>query len=221
MDWLSYSPADLVPFSQATWRGVMAGYNRDHFPLVAAGMALGLLLLWLTARPSGWRLRLSLGVLGACWLWIAWGFFHHALGTLLWAADWLAWGFAAQGALLLLATLLPARPAVSPRWSVSPAWWLLLFAVLALPLIALAAGRPANVLGWVGTAPDPTVIATLALAAMVPGRRGWLLLPVPLLWCAASATMLAVFGDPLWWLPLAAVPIAAIGFARQKLGDGI
>ena len=38
--------------------------------------------------------------------------------------------------------------------------------------------------------PDPTVIATVATLALVRGRVRWLLLTVPLLWCAITAATL-------------------------------
>lgn len=216
MDWLSYSPADLVPLSQETWLRLLADYNQAHLPVVAVGMALGLLLLATTAHATAARLRVALALFGACWLWIAWGFFHQALTPLLWAADWLAWGFAVQGALLLGAALLPMAQVVDWRWPLSPAWWLLAIAVLGLPLAGFAAGRPWQALGWLGTAPDPTAVATLALAAMAPGHRSWLLLAAPALWCLLSATLLAVFTDPLWWLPPAALAMTAVSLARRR-----
>jgi len=211
MDWLGYSPADLVPFSGETWLALLARYNEDHLPAVIAGMALGLVLLRLTAGRSPRPLRPVLALLGLCWLWISWTFLHQALGTLLWAADWLAWAFAVQGALLLLCAGLPYTGAMTPRPRLGsplryppPAWWLLATAVLLWPVLELAVGRVWTALGWFGTGPDATAAGTLAVAAMTPGRRAWLLLPVPVLWCLVSSAMLGVFEAPLWWLPLVA-----------------
>jgi len=209
MDWLGYSPADMVPFSGETWRALIAGYNDDHVPAVIGGMALGLALLRLTAGGAPRLLRATLALLGLCWLWIAWAFLHQALGMLLWAADWLAWAFAAQGALLLLCAAVPltgetttrTRSGSPPRYPPA-AWWLLAAAVLLWPALELAVGRDWTALGWFGSAPDATAAGTLAVAAMTPGGRAWLLLPVPVLWCLVSSAMLGVFEAPLWWLPL-------------------
>jgi hypothetical protein len=87
------------------------------------------------------------------------------------------------------------------------AWWLLAAAVLLWPLLQLGTGRDWTALGWFGSAPDATAVGTLAVVAMTPGRRAWLLLPVPAVWCLVSATMLGVFDDPLWWLPAAAAAL--------------
>ncbi len=217
MDWLDYSPADLVPFSQDAWRALIADYNRAHWPWVLAGVAMGLLLLGLTAGATRWRLRAALALLALCWLWIGWAFVHQALGRLLWAADWLAWGFAAQGALLLaVAGLGGVAPQAQRRGSAAPAWWLLAFAVLGLPLLAFAAGRPWPALGGFGTTPDATAIGTLAVAAMLAGPSAWLLRLLPMLWCLLSTAMLQVLDEPLWPLPLLAVGFAAVLSWRRR-----
>jgi hypothetical protein len=204
MDWLTlYSPADLVPFSRDTWLGLIARYNQAHLPAVLAGIGAGVLLLWLAAGTAAWRLRAAQALLAAGWLWVAWAFLFRALGELLWAAHWLALGFAAEGALLLLSALLPLREVGEPRRRPALAAWLLALALFGLPLAQALTGQPVGTLGWFGTAPTPTALATLALVALLPAARAWLLLPLPLAWCVIDSAMLGVFADPLWPLPAA------------------
>ena len=47
-----------------------------------------------------------------------------------------------------------------------------------------------------GVAPDPTALATVAALALVRGRVRWLLLVVPLLWCAFTALTLWAMKSP-------------------------
>lgn len=211
LDWLGYSPADLVPFSRDTWLRLVADYNMEHLPAVLTGLGSGVLLLWLVAGAATWRLRLAEALLVPSWLWIAWAFLSQALGTLLWAADWLALGFAVQGLLLLLSTLIPPR-AGDERWrgSLLAAWCLMASGVALLPMAQLVSGQAPSTLSWFGSAPTPTAVATLALAVLIPGPRAWLLLPVPLLWCMLASAVQGVFGDPLWPLPAIAALLAVL-----------
>lgn len=223
MDWLTlYSPADLVPFSRDTWLGLVERYTRAHLPAVLVGIGAGVLLLWLAAGTAPWRLRAAQALLAAGWLWVGWAFLYRALGELLWAAHWLALGCAAQGALLLLSALLPLHAnGERRRRPAHVGWWLLVPALFALPLAQTLAGQPAGTLGWFGTTPTPTALATLALVGLLPAARAWLLLPLPLAWCAVAAAMLGVFGDPLWPLPavLAVLPVL-LRIARALIACG-
>jgi hypothetical protein len=56
--------------------------------------------------------------------------------------------------------------------------------------LAPLTGRPWTTAEIFGVAADPTAIASLAVLALVRGRIRWLLLAVPLLWCAATALTL-------------------------------
>ena len=47
-----------------------------------------------------------------------------------------------------------------------------------------------------GVAADPTAIATVAALGLVRGRIRWLLLVVPLLWCAVAAATLWAMNAP-------------------------
>lgn len=219
MDLFGYNPADLVPFSRETWYALIAAYNRDQPSAVAGGMGVGLVLLWLNARGGRRRLGAALALLGLCWLWIAWAFLYRELGTLLWAADWLAGGFAVQGLLLMVAAVLLPEDhlAATGRWPAA-GWWLLVVAVLLLPLLAWATARPWAAVGWFGSAPDATVIGTLGVLALLPGRVVLPLLPLPVGWCVLSAGMLQVLGDPLWPLPLLGLGAVPLLYWHQRRG---
>jgi hypothetical protein len=58
-------------------------------------------------------------------------------------------------------------------------------------------GRPWTQAEVFGMAPDPTALGTLGFALLAPTpRRRWLLLIIPLLWCAISGATLWTMGAP-------------------------
>ena len=82
---------------------------------------------------------------------------------------------------------------------------LLLFAMAGYPLLSTASGRSWRQLEMFGVAPDPTAIATMGLVLLTTRLR-WLLLPIPLLWCAVSGATLWTMHAPNAWVP----PLAAL-----------
>ncbi|MDX1587767.1 MAG: DUF6064 family protein [Oleiphilaceae bacterium] len=130
------------------------------------------------------------GVLVAlCWLWVALAFQFSLHGELSPAGAWLGWAFVLQALLLLVAgwrgQLVGQR---GPRARVGLA--LLVFALFLYPLLGPLTVRTWAGLEVPGTAPDPTLMATLALLVMTP-RLPWLLVPVPVL--------ALVFSAATWW----------------------
>jgi hypothetical protein len=200
-DWLSYSITDFIPFSRDSYLQLAVRYNARFTPAVLVGQMLGIAVLLLLWRANAWRLRLALAGFALSWLWIGWAYQIETLAPLLWAGDLLGMVFALQGGLLLAAAFLPF-PGDEPPLMQRRAGFLLLFlAILVTPPIGLLADRDWSGLAWFGSAPDPTVVATLALAALLPARLLLLLIPVPLLWCLFSVVMKIGLDDPLWVVP--------------------
>jgi hypothetical protein len=99
---------------------------------------------------------------------------------------------------------------------------LLALACLLYPVLALVAGRPLAQAEWFALAPDPTMLAALALSLLLlpdagqglrHPRRTWALLSLlPLGWCAITGATLRALGAPDWWLmPLAALVVSGVG----------
>lgn len=205
-DWLSYSLQDLVPLSRETYLGLYARYNARHWPAVLLGIGMGAWLWWRLVRGDR-GLVWVLAPLGLCWLWVAWAFLWGSYAPLNWPAGPAAWAFGLQGALLVASALVsralrfdwrPGRARVAAG--------ILLLAWLGLPLIELLAGRDWHGLGWLGSTPDATALATLAVLAALDSRLRWPLAVVPTLWCLYAGLALLAMGDPTWWVtPLAAV----------------
>jgi hypothetical protein len=73
-------------------------------------------------------------------------------------------------------------------------------------------------------APDPTAIASAAVLALVRGRIRWLLLVVPVLWCAVAAATLWAMDAPESLAVLAAGLLAlwpAVAGTRHDAPDAM
>jgi hypothetical protein len=211
-DWMTYSLADFLPFDRATYLRLFELYNARFWPAVVIGLALGVWMLWLLHRPTVERGPLVWRVLAGCWLWIAVMFHWESYAPLNWAARYAAVAFFLQGLLLLATGAVLLWPGRVERFDAPPriGYGILVFAILLMPLLGLLLDRPWQGLEWFGTAPDPTVLATLGLLSMA-GRRGRLMLMVvPTAWCLFSGLTLLAMDDPLWpLLPAAAVVCTA------------
>lgn len=224
-DWSSYALSDFLPFSLATYRRIGTLYNTQFSIAVISGLTLGLAALMLLRRPVIWRMRLVLAGFGLSWLWISWAYQLQTLAPLLWAGELFALAFALQSGLLLAAarTEAPMPPRIGPNPGRQFGWALgygmLGVAVLLLPMIELATGQPWTGLSLIGSAPVPTAIGTLGLAAMLNRGLALMLLPVPVLWSIAAALLQFGLDDPLWLLPAVAVPVGLVAvLSRRGLG---
>ena len=99
---------------------------------------------------------------------------------------------------------------------------MLLFALAIEPLAAPLLGRGWRAIELFGVAPDPTAVATLGVLLLARGRRRWLLMIVPVLWCATTGlTLFAMKAPDFWIAPLAAVIAiaSAARHARRAVAD--
>lgn len=241
-DWLetvlSYSPRDLLLFSEEVYWRLFALNNEALWPLPAAGLAAGLMLIALSVRPPEWAKRAVPLVLS--------GAFAISGGSFLWryylpvnpAVETAAWLFIAEAIVFLFMGIARGRtvleevvsdgspagepiPIPGPRRIVGLA--LLAVAVAAYPLLAPLSGHPPMQAEVFALAPDPTAIATLGM--LLATRRGWsalVLMAVPFLWCLASAATLATLGSWQAVLPLAAalaVPAVSIATRGRRGGS--
>jgi hypothetical protein len=195
--WWTYTLGDFLLFSPRTYYRLLELYNLAIWPAQVAGLALGLLIvIALLAGPSPQRGRVIAGLLALCWAWSGWMFHHERYAQINWAASWFAGAFALQAVLLIVLGVGAGRIVLAPsrggmRW-IAPA--LVAAVVVAYPLLAPLAGRAWTTAEVFGVAPDPTALATVATLALVGGRVRWLLLAIPLLWCAIAAATLWAMG---------------------------
>lgn len=204
-EWWTYRLADLLMFSPRTYYRLFELYNADLWPAQLFAFIVGLAILLCTRRPGATGPAIAAAMLAACWLWVAWAFFVERYAPINWAAGYFAAGFVIEALLLFWFGVVRGRLALRPAPGISVGIGLYAFAVCAYPLLALASGRTWLHMEVFAMAPDPTAVATLGLLAAT-SRMPWLLLPIPLLWCAISgATLLTMTAPDAWVAPAAAV----------------
>lgn len=218
-EWWTYTLADFLLFSPRAYYRLLELHNRAAWPAQLVWLALGSGLLFVAGRGSRHADRIVAAVLAAAWLAVAWTFHWQRYATINWAAGYFAAAFAVEAALLLFAGIVRDRLLPGPPGSRGErtALGMAALALLAYPLAAPLVGRP-----WVqaevfGLAPDPTVAATLGFALLAPGRIRWLLLAIPLAWCAISGgTLWAMKAPEALVLPVTAFLGLALALPRTS-----
>jgi hypothetical protein len=194
-EWWTYRLTSFLLFSPRTYHRLFELYNLAVWPAQLAGAAIGLAIVALLIGRRAHRDRLVAGLLALCWLWVAWAFLYQRYAQINWAATWFAAAFAFEALLLaasgVFAGWIKFAPPHGPGARIAAT--LIAIVIVGYPLLAPLAGRPWTTAETFGVTPDPTAIATVAALALVRGRVRWLLLIIPLLWCAiAGATLWAM-----------------------------
>lgn len=200
----------MFPFDAEVLASSYALYNARIWPAQVVALAAALAAVWLLAAQPAWAPRALGMLLAAAWLWCGVVFFLDSLAPLDFMAPLYGWAFVAEAVLLLGALAWRGealRAASGVRGGLALA--LAAAAVFGLPLVSGLAGPGFAAAGVVGVAPAPTVLLTLAVLLLVPGRRRWLLLALPLLWAAVAGLTGWVLGVPEYRV-LAGLAVAAV-----------
>ena len=221
-EWSTYSLDDFLMFSARAWYRMLELHNRAWWPLQIVAAALGLCLTWALHRRLRPALRLGLVLAGAGLLFVAWSFHWGPHAGINLAAPYFALAFGAQGVWMIgLALLRPGL--VLERGSDATtrlALALLVGALLLFPVLAVVWMRPMAQAQWFALAPDPTMLAALAVVLLLPRSQGLrrpaltsaLLMVVPLSWSAATGLTLWTLDAADWWL-MPAAGLLACGVA--------
>jgi hypothetical protein len=144
MDLLSYSLADLIPFSRETYFRLFERYNIGVWPAPIVGLAWGFMALFAVRRPEDWGRRAAVLMMAAGWLWVGWAFQMGWYAPLSWPGIYFGIGFGLQGVLMaVMIRRLRSVPSTLP--STLPVPWDRRVA-LAILLFALRAAAPARAL---------------------------------------------------------------------------
>jgi len=195
-EWWTYRLTSFLLFSPRTYYRLFELYNLAIWPAQVAGAAIGLAIVALLIGKYRHRDRIVASLLTVCWVWVGWAFLYQRYAQINWMATWFAAAFALEALLLVGLGIFAGRIAFSAPHG-SGFWFvtaLLAICVVGYPLLAPLAGRPWTTAETFGVTPDPTAIGTVAALVLVRRRIRWLLLIVPLLWCAVAAATLWAMG---------------------------
>ncbi len=208
----------MFPFDAEVLGSIYAQYNAAVWPAQPVALLLALGAIWLSVTPRAAGGRIVGVLLAAGWLWCGLVFFRQHLAAFDFMAPVYGWAFVAQAALLLWGLTWPPTPIrFRPDGTGSFAMAVIVVALFGLPAISAFGDY-----GWaaarvVGVAPGPTVLFTLALLLLVESRRCWLLMVIPVAWCAvAGVTAWALGVAEAWPLPLLGALAALLGVWRPR-----
>jgi hypothetical protein len=214
-EWMSYSLSDALMFSPRVYYRLIELYNEAVTPAQALGIAFGIAMLAVMIRRG--TLRFAAILLGVSWLWVSYGFLWERFATINWPISYVVPFTVLQGVMLIGFGVSGAGLSLPARRSITTAAGLILFAaaVILYPFIAPLLDRPWAAAEIFGLMPDPTAIATLAFLAIAAGGVRWLLMIIPVLWCAISSVMLWTMGSADYFIPLGGALVAvAIGLTN-------
>ena len=225
-EWWTYRLTSFLLFSPSTYYRMFERYNLAIWPAQLAGVAIGLAIVALLIGKRGHHERIVAGLLAACWMWIALAFHWQRYAQINWAATWFALAFACEALLLVVVGVLAGRLVLQPArggtlWIAAS---IVAMSILGYPVLAPLTGRPWTSAEIFGVAADPTAIASVAVLARVRGRIRWLLLAVPVLWCAIAAATLWAMNAPEGWVVLAIGLLAlwpALSGPRRDVPDAM
>lgn len=218
--WWTYRPSDFLMFAPRTYWRLFELQNEALWPAQLLGTLLALVLVVGLWRRHGPTLRAGALGLAMAWAWVAYSFLWQAYAAINWAASGFAWAFGLQALGLLALSFQHAVRATAATVRHRIGLGLLLWALLAHPLLPFAFGRPWMQAEVIGLAPDPTVIATLGLLLGIdagPRALLWALRAGAMAWLALSAATLATMGSWQAAVPLAAGLLSGVAVARSAL----
>ncbi len=219
-EWWTYRLSSFLLFSSQTYYRLFELYNAAIWPAQIAAVGLGLSVPVLARRATAAAGRGIAAILAAGWLFVAIAFHAGRYATINWAAVYFAWACGLEAALLVWAGVVGARIRFGRPVDLAghAGLWMFLFAVVAEPLVGPLLGRGWRQVEIFGVTPDPTAVATLGILLLSRGRGRWVLMVIPLVWCAITGAFLAAMRAPdAWVAPLAAVLVASLATWQVRM----
>ena len=186
----SYRFSDLILFSETAYYRQFEFYNQAIWPLHLVAGLFALSILYALFKKPEWAGRIVAIILVVSWLWVAVAFLYQRFYQIHVVADWYALGFVLQAGLLTRYGVINNRMSldVNSQHRIIIASALLLLSLIIYPFIPFLGGRNWQEFEMFALAPDPTVIATLAILILY--KVPWAHFVIPLIWVILSVMTL-------------------------------
>lgn len=195
-EWLTYELSDLLLFSERVYWRLFELENAALWPMPLLAVLAALTTVVVHRRRPATGARMLCGLLALAWLSVGSNFIMQRYAPINWAMGYTGPIFVLQALVFAGLALRPRIKGLLSRRALRLGHGMIL-AALAYPVLALLQGRGMASAEVLGIAPDPTALASLGAAFLIPER--WLRLAafvVPCLWLGQSAATLFVLSGP-------------------------
>ena len=188
----SYRLSDFILFSQTVYYRQFELYNQLMWPLHILAIIFSLIIIYVLWKKPVWGGRLVALLLIVSWLWVAWAFLYQRFYQIHVVANWYAFAFVLQALLIIWYGLIRNCFAlfVINRLRIKIGSILLFIAYAVYPFIAYLTGRSWMQFEMFALAPDPTVLASLAI--LIFYKVPVVIYVIPVVWLLLSAMTLIV-----------------------------
>ena len=188
----SYRLSDFILFTATAYYRQFELYNQAIWPLHIVAIVFALLIFYALWAKKVWSGRLIALILVICWVWVAVAFLYQRFYQIHVVADWYALGFVLQAGLITWHGVIRNQFThfVRNQLGIIICSGLLFVAIIFYPFKTYISGRSWIQFEMFALAPDPTVLATLAILFFC--NASVVLYVIPIIWILISSMTLSV-----------------------------
>ncbi len=191
-DLTSYRFSDFILFSQTVYYRQFEIYNLAIWPLHLVALLCSFVIIYALWKKPVWAGRCIAAILVLSWLWVAWAFLYERFYQIHVVANWYALVFVLQAGFIAWYGLInnQFKIFVKSALRIKIGFGLLLISFILYPFFPYLSGRSWQQFEMFALAPDPTVLATLAILLIYKSPKS--LSVIPIIWVFVSGMTLYV-----------------------------
>lgn len=212
----------MLPFTREQFFAVFLEYNNAVWPASILAYGLGLIALIAVLWPKSFWSRVTASIVAMMWAWTGVAYHGIFFSTINGAAYLFGAIFVAQAFLFIYFGALNDRLQFSETQGLRAVmgWAFVGYAMIAYPLIGIAAGHAYDTLPQFGITPCPVTLFTFGILLFAKPPLPWVLLVIPVIWSLIGGTAAILLAVPQDWLLLASGVITAVLLVFSKSNPG-